>query len=73
MDDVTLTNLRLVLAARILAASRRADAEVAQQEIARLIAVLPEDDGETDTAHLARVARTTWALDAALRADGRWQ
>lgn len=66
MDEETLTNLRLVLAARILSATRKEDARIADEEITHLIAVLPEDDGETDTAHLARVARTTLMLDAAL-------
>jgi hypothetical protein len=62
MDDVILTNLRLVLAARILSASRKADARIAAEELAHLLAVLPEDDGESDTEHLARVARTTLEL-----------
>jgi hypothetical protein len=66
VDEVTLTNLRLVLASRILSASRKADARIAAEEITHLIAVLPEDDGETDTAHLARVAHGTLALAVVL-------
>lgn len=66
MDNVILTNLRLVLAARILSASRKADARIAAAEIKHLLAVLPEEDGETDTEHLARVAYVTLALAAAV-------
>jgi len=65
----TVANLKTVLAARILSATRRQDAEIAASEARHLAAVLPVDDGENELAHLARVTATTLALDEFLRAQ----